>query len=153
MKKTLLPILTLVFTLLAVVFPFNAAGAAPAVADGNYTIQFKVLKDGTSNTSMMDNYTVKPANVKVTNGHAYVNLTLKNSSWITKFQVEKNGAYADAAVVSTNTTANTRVVGFDVADLSSKLNAYTEVIIPAIGYNGKYDVQLEFDPSTLTIIK
>ncbi|MFB5764088.1 NEAT domain-containing protein [Paenibacillus medicaginis] len=149
MKKNLLLKWSLMaFVVFALLLPYGVAGADPA--DGKYTINFTVLKDGTDSTSMMDSYTVKPANLTVTGGQAYVTLTLKNSSWITKFQTEQNGQYVDADVVSTNAAANTRVVGFPVANLDAKLNAYTEVVIPVLGYNGKYDVQLKFDTASIT---
>ncbi|MFM9281164.1 NEAT domain-containing protein [Paenibacillus jiagnxiensis] len=149
MKKNLLLKWSLMaFVVFALLLPYGAAGAAPA--DGKYTINYTVLKDGTDSTSMMDSYTVKPANLTVTGGQAYVTFTLKNSSWITKFQTEQNGQYVDADVVSSDAAANTRVVGFPVADLDAKLNAYTEVVIPVLNYNGKYEVQLKFDTASIT---
>ncbi|MDP4097172.1 NEAT domain-containing protein [Paenibacillus sp. P96] len=149
MKKNLLLKWSLMaFVVFALLLPYGVVGAAPA--DGKYTVNYKVLKDGTESTSMMDNYTVKPANLTVTGGQAYVTLTLKSSTWITKFQTERNGQYVDADVISTNTAANTRVIGFPVPDLDAKLNAYTEVFIPALSYNGKYDVQLKFDTASIT---
>ncbi|MNW25116.1 Iron-regulated surface determinant protein A precursor [compost metagenome] len=151
MKKMMLPVMALILSLFTVLGSASAATAA-APADGNYTVQFTVLKDGTDTASMMDTYTVKPAQIKVTNGQAYAYVTLKNSSWITKFQVEQNGQYVNAEVISTNPTANTRVVGFPVADLSAKLNAYTEVSVPAIGYSGQYEVQFKFDTATLAAV-
>lgn len=153
MKKMMLPVMALILSLFTVLGSASAATTATAAApaDGNYTVQFKVLKDGTDTASMMDTYTVKPAQIKVTNGQAYAYVTLKNSSWITKFQVEQNGQYVNAEVISTNPAANTRVVGFPVSDLSAKLNAYTEVSVPAINYSGQYEVQIKFDTATLAV--
>ncbi|WP_244310790.1 NEAT domain-containing protein [Paenibacillus ottowii] len=101
--------------------------------------------DQTNETSRLDSYLTKPAQVTVANGKNVVRLTVKSSNLITAFKVEQNGVLQDATVVSTNTANNTRVVEFEVADLNAKVNAYAEITIPVIGYTGKYDVQLQFD--------
>ncbi|KYG93363.1 NEAT domain-containing protein [Paenibacillus jamilae] len=129
----------LVFALVA---PFSAKAAA---ADGTYNVGYTVLKDQTNETSRLDSYLTKPAQVTVANGKNVVRLTVKSSNLITTFKVEQNGVLQDAAVVSTDTANNTRVVEFEVADLNAKVNAYAEITIPVIGYTGKYDVQLQFD--------
>ncbi|WP_156187589.1 NEAT domain-containing protein, partial [Peribacillus loiseleuriae] len=123
--------------------------------DEMYTIDFKVLKDGTNNKSVMDDYTWKPAELKVKDGRNYISLTLLNSSWIKSFQTEKG----DAKVVSTNEKVNTRVVQFEVPDLSKKLSATTHVVIPndefpgSGSYDERYTVQIQFDPSSKTVLK
>ncbi|KAF6615819.1 heme-binding NEAT domain protein [Paenibacillus jamilae] len=129
----------LVFALMA---PLSAKAAA---ADGTYNVDYTVLKDQTNETSRLDSYLTKPAQVTVANGKNVVRLTVKSSNLITAFKVEQNGVLQDATVVSTNTANNTRVVEFEVADLNVKVNAYAEITIPVIGYTGKYDVQLQFD--------
>ncbi|KEO77171.1 NEAT domain-containing protein [Paenibacillus polymyxa] len=129
----------LVFALVA---PISAKAA---VADGTYNVDYTVLKDQTNETSRLDSYLTKPAQVTVANGKNVVRLTVKSSNLITTFKVEQNGVLQDATVVSTDTASNTRVVEFEVADLNAKVNAYAEITIPVIGYTGKYDVQLQFD--------
>lgn len=129
----------LVFALMA---PLSAKASA---ADGTYNVDYTVLKDQTNETSRLDSYLTKPAQVTVANGKNVVRLTVKSSNLITAFKVEQNGVLQDATVVSTNTANNTRVVEFEVADLNAKVNAYAEITIPVIGYTGKYDVQLQFD--------
>ncbi|ADO58495.1 cell surface protein [Paenibacillus jamilae] len=129
----------LVFALMA---PLSAKAAA---ADGTYNVDYTVLKDQTNETSRLDSYLTKPAQVTVANGKNVVRLTVKSSNLITAFKVEQNGVLQDATVVSTNTANNTRVVEFEVADLNAKVNAYAEITIPVVNYTGKYDVQLQFD--------
>ncbi|AIY08626.1 NEAT domain-containing protein [Paenibacillus sp. P2(2022)] len=129
----------LVFALMA---PLSAKASA---ADGTYNVDYTVLKDQTNETSRLDSYLTKPAQVTVANGKNVVRLTVKSSNLITAFKVEQNGVLQDATVVSTNTANNTRVVEFEVADLNAKVNAYAEITISVIGYTGKYDVQLQFD--------
>ncbi|ADM71817.1 Iron-regulated surface determinant protein C [Paenibacillus polymyxa E681] len=132
--------------MIALVFALVAPiSAKAAVADGTYNVDYTVLKDQTNETSRLDSYLTKPAQVTVANGKIVVRLTVKSSNLITTFKVEQNGVLQDATVVSTDTASNTRVVEFEVADLNAKVNAYAEITIPVIGYTGKYDVQLQFD--------
>ncbi|WP_342415535.1 NEAT domain-containing protein [Paenibacillus sp. FSL R10-2782] len=140
--KKVLVALIMTALVFAVIAPFSAKAAA---ADGTYAVDYTVLKDQTNETSRLDSYLTKPAQVIVANGKNVVRLTVKSSNLITTFKVEQNGVLQDATVVSTDTASNTRVVEFEVADLNAKVNAYAEITIPVIGYTGKYDVQLQFD--------
>ncbi|TKH46378.1 cell surface protein [Paenibacillus terrae] len=140
--KKVLVALIMTALVFAVIAPFSAKAAA---ADGTYAVDYAVLKDQTNETSRLDSYLTKPAQVIVANGKNIVRLTVKSSNLITTFKVEQNGVLQDATVVSTDTASNTRVVEFEVADLNAKVNAYAEITIPVIGYTGKYDVQLQFD--------
>ncbi|KJD47243.1 NEAT domain-containing protein [Paenibacillus terrae] len=140
--KKVLVALIMTALVFAVIAPFSAKAAA---ADGTYAVNYNVLKDQTNETSRLDSYLTKPAQVIVANGKNVVRLTVKSSNLITTFKVEQNGVLQDATVVSTDTANNTRVVEFQVADLNAKVNAYAEITIPVIGYTGKYDVQLQFD--------
>ena len=117
--------------------------------DGQYDIAFKVLKDKTEEISMMNQYVVSPARLTVKDGKKYVAMTLKNSDWITKFQTENNGGFADAKVVSEDKAANTRVVEFEANDLFAKLNAKVKVDIDSMNYHHFYDVQIQFDTTKI----
>ncbi|WP_245613699.1 NEAT domain-containing protein [Alkalihalobacterium bogoriense] len=121
--------------------------------DGQYTIDFTVLKDGTNERSVMDQYTAKPALLVVENGNKHIDLTLTQSDWIKVFKVDVDRTLQDAEVVSHNTEENTRVVRFGLQDLESKLGAYTEVSVTSpIEYEGKYDVQFQFDASSVELV-
>lgn len=144
-KNTLLAVL-LTALLGMLVLPMGAAHAA--LADGTYSVDYKVLSDGSTSTSRLDSYVVKPATVTVAGGVTKARLTITSSSLITAFKVEQNGQLVDAAVVSTNTANNTRVVEFPVSNLDATLNAYAEIKIPVIGYTGKYNVDLKFDSAS-----
>ena len=119
------------------------------LVDGQYDITFKVLKDKMDEISMMHEYTVNPAKLIVKDGKKYVEMTLKNSAWITKFQTENDSLFADAKVVSEDKNANTRVVQFEVDDLFKKLNAKVKVDIDAMNYHHFYDVQIQFDTNNI----
>ncbi|CAM3924786.1 NEAT domain-containing protein [Bacillus paranthracis] len=127
----------------------NTAIDPNALKDGEYSIGFKVLKDKTEEISMMNTYTKNPGVLKVKDGKKYVSFTLTNSSWITKFEFEKNGAFVDAQVLGTNKEKDTRVVEVEVADLSKKLNAKVKVDIDAMNYHHFYDIQFAFDKGSI----
>lgn len=147
-------ILLVLFSLLtAFQIPQGTAQAASFV-DGEYTVGFTILKNGSTETSMMDTYTEKPAKLIVENGKKTAYVTLKQSKEITDFKVEQNGALVTTETVSEDETANTRVIKFDVADLSAKLNGWVKIYWDLGGfiYDEAYDVQLAFDQSSLTLV-
>ncbi|MGM5474171.1 NEAT domain-containing protein [Bacillus pumilus] len=147
-------ILLVLFSLLtAFQIPQGTAQAASFV-DGEYTVGFTVLKNGSTEASMMDTYTEKPAKLIVENGKTIAYVTLKQSKEITDFKVEQNGNLVTTETVSEDETANTRVIKFDVADLSAKLNGWVKIYWDLGGfiYDEAYDVQLAFDQSSLTLV-
>ncbi len=117
---------------------------------GEYTVDFNVLKNGTDSISVMDGYTEKPAVLSVEEAGTYLELTLKNSDWITLFQTKQQGSFVDAEVVSENTNDNTRVVRFPIEDVSQKQDVYTHVVIPSLNYDNYYTVQLKLDETSIT---
>ncbi|PGN56379.1 cell surface protein, partial [Bacillus cereus] len=122
---------------------------ADTMKDGEYSINFKTLKDQTDEISMMNTYTKSPGVLKVKDGKKYVSFTLTNSAWITKFEFDKNGSFVDANVLSEDTKADTRVVEVEVADLSKKLNAKVKVDIDSMNYHHFYDIQFAFDKGSI----
>ncbi|PGT07629.1 NEAT domain-containing protein [Bacillus cereus] len=122
---------------------------AETIKDGEYSINFKALKDQTDEISMMNTYTKSPGVLKVKDGKKYVSFTLTNSSWITKFEFEKNGSFVDAHVISEDKKADTRVVEVEVPDLSKKLNAKVKVDIDSMNYHHFYDIQFAFDKGSI----
>ncbi|UXO87957.1 NEAT domain-containing protein [Bacillus safensis] len=147
-------ILLVLFSLLtAFQIPQGTAQAASFV-DGEYTVGFTILKNGSTEASMMDTYTEKPAKLIVENGKKTAYVTLKQSKEITDFKVEQNGALVTTETVSEDETANTRVIKFDVADLSAKLNGWVKIYWDLGGfiYDEAYDVQFAFDQSSLTLV-
>ncbi|MFB8736207.1 NEAT domain-containing protein [Bacillus sp. SL00103] len=83
------------------------------------------------------------------NGKTTAYVTLKQSKEITDFKVEQNGNLVTTETVSEDETANTRVIKFDVADLSAKLNGWVKIYwdLGGLIYDEAYDVQLAFDQS------
>ena len=141
-----------VFLLLLPVVNVQPILAESTLEDGEYTIDFRVLKNGTDDISTMDGYTVKPAGLTVQDGKTYISVTLKSSEWIKTFQVERNGEYVDAEVVSVNEEENTRVVKFEVDDLTKKLNVQTRVSVPGV-YDTIHTVQFQFDVQSVAPVQ
>ncbi|MEI7025795.1 NEAT domain-containing protein [Paenibacillus sp. y28] len=148
---------------------FQASAIKPINPDdlqnGIYKINFSVLQNGTTKTSVMDSYTKHPAKLTVADGKYKIELTLTNSDWIKQLQVEKNGVLTDVDIVTADTVVGTavsngltynvyeRAVSFDVDNLSSALNAYTHIKIPdgilPFPYDNSYQVQFQFDKSSI----
>ncbi|WP_282059677.1 NEAT domain-containing protein [Bacillus pumilus] len=147
-------ILLVLFSLLTAFQIPQATAQAASFVDGEYTVGFTVLKNGSTEASMMDTYTEKPAKLIVENGKTTAYVTLKQSKEITDFKVEQNGALVTTETVSEDETANTRVIKFDVADLSAKLNGWVKIYwdLGGLIYDEAYDVQLAFDQSSLTLV-
>lgn len=131
----------------------------PAVVDPKnllnnhtYSIDFDVFKDGTTETSMMESYVMKPALIKVENNQPYVYLTLTNSSWIKTFQYKVNGVWKDMEVVSGDINKNTRTVKYPVKDGTANTDVKTHVLIedmPGFSYDHEYTVQVKLNAATI----
>ncbi|MED1084911.1 NEAT domain-containing protein, partial [Bacillus mycoides] len=140
-----------IFTFVSTLQPL-AVQAATQLADGEYSIGFKVLKDTSDEESMMNQYSVSPGTLKVKDGKKKVSFTLTHSSWITKFETEKGSQFVDVNVVSEDKESDTRVVEFDVEDLEKILNAKVKVDIDAFNYHHYYDIRISFDQNSITPI-
>ncbi|KAF6644858.1 NEAT domain-containing protein [Paenibacillus sp. EKM11P] len=139
----------------------SVAEAKPAVeqpvqpaSEKQYTINYNVFKDKTNEASVMDGYLDKPATLIEKGDKRYIQITLKNSSWMPTLQVEQNGTLKDVEVISTS--GDTRIVQFEVGDLSQKISAYTHVIVPGlvlggVPYDHWYTVQFQFDEASLKV--
>ncbi len=140
-----------IFTFVSTLQPL-AVQAATTLADGEYSIGFKVLKDTSDEESMMNQYSVSPGTLKVKDGKKKVSFTLTHSSWITKFETEKGSQFVDVNVVSEDKEKDTRVVEFDVDDVEKVLNAKVKVDIDAFNYHHYYDIRIAFDQNSITPI-
>jgi len=132
----------MMFVMLVMVFTFNLGlpQASAQLSDGTHSIKYQVNKPESSSVSIANDYFVKPAKVTVKNGTATVQITLKNSKWITKFQPP-----GGATVVSEDKAADTRIVQFTVKDLTKPLVTSMKIDIDDINYHHEYSVALVFD--------
>ena len=150
--KIVVAMFFMIFTFVSTLQPL-AVQATTKLADGEYTIGFQVIKDTSDEISKMNEYVISPATLKVKDGKQKVSFTLKNSEWITAFTTEKDGQFVDVSVIEENKEKNTRVVEFDVADVSNLLKGKVKVDIDMLNYHHVFDVRIKFDVSSITLIK
>lgn len=121
------------------------AGQDPKYPEnGSYYMNFRILKDGTDETSIMNTYVNTRALVNVSSGSKSVSFTLKQSKQITAVKLSGSSG----SVSNESTANNTRVVTFQLSSLSSKVNGWVDVNWPEINYVHNYDVQFQFDESS-----
>ncbi|PGR24224.1 cell surface protein, partial [Bacillus anthracis] len=149
--KIVVAMCLMIFTFVSTLQPL-AVQAASQLADGEYSIGFKVLKDTSDEESMMNQYSVSPGTLKVKDGKKKVSFTLEHSSWITKFETEKAGQLVETNVISEDKAKDTRVVEFDVEDVEKVLKAKVKVDIDFLNYHHDYDVRIAFDQNSITPI-
>lgn len=136
-----------------VVKPEKPVTPAPEVIkDGAYTIDYKALHEEEDKASSMTRYIETPAVLSVKGGKNLVTMTLTNNEQITAFQVEQGGKFVDTTVVKTDVEANKRVVEFEVADLSTIINAKFTVFVAAANHTGNYAVRLAFDKKSIKAV-
>lgn len=117
--------------------------ASAQLTDGTHSVKYQVNKPDSNSASIANDYFVKPAKVTVKNGAATVQITLKNSAWITKFQPP-----GGATVVNEDKVADTRVVQFTVKDLSKPVVIAMKIDIDDINYHHEYSIALVFDAAS-----
>ncbi|MFJ7667327.1 NEAT domain-containing protein [Lysinibacillus sp. NPDC097195] len=124
----------------------GTSGFPTQSTNGLYTVDYTFIRGSGSGTSMMDQYVVKPAYV-VKEGSSYqVQLTLKNSSWITGFSV--NGV----TPITISDANDLRVVQFAIPSLAERHNAWVKVDIEDIAYHHNYNIFLQFNEASLSKI-
>ncbi|MFX0562729.1 heme uptake protein IsdC [Bacillus pumilus] len=148
MKKMMRLSVFMAALLLALMLPFSNAQAA-TLKDGTYSVNYTVLKAEGNAVSMANDYWLKPAKVIAKNGKLTVQMTIKNSSWVTEFKVPGNGGYVDTTVLSTNKKANTRLVQFQAQSLSKPIKSKIHVTVKSADYDHDYTIQLKFDESSM----
>lgn len=126
----------------------NVTGGSPGngteLADGKYQISFTILKQGTTQASVMDEYVAHPGRMLVENGTKYVYIWLNKSKEITAFTV--NGSSAET--VTSDAAGNTRWVRFPVSNLSALQSGWVKIDWPEVNYFHQYDVQIQLGSYT-----
>ncbi|WP_131012222.1 S-layer homology domain-containing protein [Paenibacillus thalictri] len=127
----------------------SASAKAGELVDGQYTIGFTIYKKGSDEPSVMYDYVDRNSGkLTVSGGKKYVSFLLKQSAETKSFKTQVKGTLVETETVSTDTTANARVVRFEVDDLQARLKGWVKVywqLPPPIGlYDHEYDVDLGF---------
>lgn len=116
-----------------------------ALADGKYTINYQVNKPDSTSASMANDYFLKPGTIIVKNGSAVIQLTLKNSAWMTKFESSTGGN----KVISENKEKDTRIVQFTLPSYTSPTAVSMKVDIDDLDYHHEYTVDFVWDAASL----
>ncbi|MFS0723166.1 S-layer homology domain-containing protein [Paenibacillus sp. 1P07SE] len=129
-----------------------AAETGQQLADGVYSLDYTFLKHNTDQVSVMQDYVVTPGKLIVQNGKLTVEVTLKQSKEIIGFKIDTGNGLATPETVVENEQANTRVVSFEVDDLSEKLEGWVKIywqVSPTFLYDHEYKVELQLDKDSI----
>nr|WP_275983921.1 NEAT domain-containing protein [Paenibacillus hamazuiensis] len=118
------------------------------LAEGKYTVNYTILKYETDQKSVMQDYVITPGILSVEGGKQYFSMTLKQSKEITSFKTEVNGSLTETEVIERNQDKNTRVVRFEVKDLSAKLKGWVKIDWAEMNYFHSYDIEISFDKAS-----
>lgn len=140
MKKFLVSTFLLIFT----IFLVQPTTSHAQYADGTYDVKYQVNKPGSISASMANDYFLKPAKLIVKDGKMAIQLTIKNSAWVTEFNPP-----GGASVLSRNDGADSRVVKFNVSSVTSPLTVAMKIDIDEIDYHHGYKVDFVFDASNV----
>lgn len=123
----------------------NTNPPAGGLANGQYSINVRILKFGTEQDSVMQGYIYPNAKLSVAGSSRTISLTIMQDKEITGLKF--NGA--NVSTVSRNVEQNTRVVSFPVSDLSQVTNGWVKIDWPEMSYHHEYDIQIKFDESSI----
>lgn len=127
----------------------NGSTSSVYPADGYYTMNFQILKDGENSPSMAQDYVVSQALVEVRGGTKTVKFVVKQSYEIKSFTI---GGKSEN-IVESNTGNNTRITSFSLPSLTGKLNGTVYIEWYNVGglgfdYVNKYNIQFLFDEAS-----
>lgn len=99
--------------------------ASADVKDGTYDVDYTVLKHGTSDVSIANDYFNKPGKLVVKNGEKHLQLTMNHSHWITGITVDGSAE----SIISEDKGSDVRTSSFKVNSTSSQLAGTIDVYI------------------------
>ncbi|HIE6628515.1 NEAT domain-containing leucine-rich repeat protein [Bacillus luti] len=122
-----------------------------AASDRTYDTEIKIYKDQTNEPSIASQYITNPK-VTVEGGRKIVTVTLQDSDYFQYLRIEDGnqpGVFHDVKVLSEDKRKNgTKVVQFEMGEFEKKHNMQMHIVIPAIGYDHKFQTQFEIkDPN------
>lgn len=116
-----------------------------------YSVPFRVVKDGTTETSVADQYFQKPATIAIDGDHYVVIMTIKTTHDLGLFPVSVTDFNGQTPAISRTTQGNTDYYQyqFTATNLDTRLDGHMNVNIQAIRYNHYYGYGVVFDTSSL----
>ncbi|MEG1046300.1 NEAT domain-containing protein, partial [Carnobacterium sp.] len=125
------------------------------LADGTYKVPFTAKHATEEKASSMQKYFDNPVWLKVENGKKTIAMNLNDSKTVTSFQTEVGGSLVETGIVSKDEAQNSRIVTFDVPNLTTDLNAHVAYQVDMGGgklYNGQANFRLLFDQTQAVAI-
>jgi len=121
------------------------------VSADTYSVPFRIVKDGTTETSVADQYFQKPATVAIDGDHYVVIMTIKTTHDLGLFPVSVTDFNGQTPAISRTTQGNTDYYQyqFTATNLDTRLDGHMNVNIQAIRYNHYYGYGVVFDTSSL----
>ncbi|OJE49201.1 internalin [Bacillus proteolyticus] len=124
-----------------------------AASDRTYDTEIKIYKDQKDEPSMVSQY-IKNPKVAIEDGKKIVTVTMQDSDYFQYLRIEDRnqpGVFHDVKVLSEDKRKNgTKVVQFEIGEFEKKHNMQMHILIPAIGYDHKYQVQFEIKDPTVS---
>ena len=138
--------LIVAITLLAFGF-VNPRVTDAALVDGTYTINYQVNKPDSSSASMANDYFSKPAKLVVQNGAMKVQITIKNSAWVTELNPP-----GGLTMISSNPAADQRIVQFSLPNFNP-LRVGMTIDINDIDYHHSYGTDFVFFENSIQLVE
>ncbi|WP_142331775.1 NEAT domain-containing leucine-rich repeat protein [Bacillus thuringiensis] len=130
----------------------EANQSVAAASDRTYDTEIKIYKDQKDEPSMVFQY-IKDPKVTIAAGKKIVTVTMQDSDYFQYLRIEDRnqpGVFHDVKVLSEDKRKNgTKVVQFEIGEFEKKHNMQMHILIPAIGYDHKYQVQFEIKDPTV----
>src|SRR5699024_9227015 len=86
--------------------------------NGEYLIDFDAIQQENDQTSTASPYIVNPTKLVLEDGKYELYIKIKDHETIKDFKVKQDDSYVSPKVVSTNEEANTRIVSFEIDNLT-----------------------------------
>lgn len=128
-------------------FYVNPLSTDAALVDGIHTINYQVNKPDSSSASMANDYFAKPAKLIVQNGTMKVQITIKNSAWVTELNPP-----GGLTVISTNAAADQRVVQFSINNFNP-IRVGMTIDIDDIDYHHSYGTDFVFFENSIQLVE
>ncbi|PGS24549.1 NEAT domain-containing leucine-rich repeat protein [Bacillus cereus] len=123
-----------------------------AASERTYDTEIRIYKDQKDEPSMVSQY-IKDPKVTIADGKKIVTVTMQDSDYFQYLRIEDRnqpGVFHDVKVLSEDKRKNgTKVVQFEIGEFEKKHNMQMHILIPAIGYDHKYQVQFEIKDPTV----
>lgn len=132
-----------VMLLLMLIVPVAPIGVKAAIPDGEYDVDFNVLKESSDELSMANDQVKKPAKLIVRDGKMVVELTITGRDMWKTFEVEGK------PVQTIKESGDEAVVQFEVSDVTKPVEAFIHVVVENINYDNNYTIRFDFDTSNI----